>query len=102
MSQDVRSLVQTCDTCQRTNDGNFSKEAGPLHPIVVRPKVLNNMVNESFYIYSVLLYNNYMFTLIQVGIELIGPLPMTTKGNKTLGRAQDPRANSAWLSKLTE
>ena len=22
--------------------------------------------------------------------------------NKTLGRAQDPRANSAWLSKLTE
>ena len=22
--------------------------------------------------------------------------------NKTLGRARDPRANSAWLSKLTE
>ena len=22
--------------------------------------------------------------------------------NKTLGRAQDPRANGAWLSKLTE
>ena len=81
MSQDVRSLVQTCDTCQRTNDGKFSKEAAPLHPIAVRPKVWN-MVNESFYIYSVLLYNNYMFTLIQVGIDLIGPLPMTTKGNK--------------------
>ena len=30
----------------------------------------------------------------------------TVKGhcihNKTLGRAQDPRANGAWLSKLTE
>ena len=26
----------------------------------------------------------------------------TTFKNKTLGRAQDPRANGAWLSKLTE
>ena len=26
-------------------------------------------------------YNNYIFTLLQVGIDLIGPLPMTTKGN---------------------
>ena len=25
-----------------------------------------------------------------------------TSNNKTLGRAQDPRANGAWLSKLTE
>ena len=25
-----------------------------------------------------------------------------TSSNKTLGRAQDPRANGAWLSKLTE
>ena len=25
-----------------------------------------------------------------------------TNCNKTLGRAQDPRANGAWLSKLTE
>ena len=25
-----------------------------------------------------------------------------TKANKTLGRARDPRANGAWLSKLTE
>ena len=56
---------------------NFPKKLPPLHLIAVKPKVWN-MVNESFYIYSVLLYNNYMFTLIQV----IGPLPMTTKGNK--------------------
>ena len=27
---------------------------------------------------------------------------VNTKGNKTLGRARDPRANSAWLSKRTE
>ena len=25
-----------------------------------------------------------------------------TERNKTLGRARDPRANGAWLSKLTE
>ena len=29
-------------------------------------------------------------------------LEQMAKRNKTLGRAQDPRANGAWLSKLTE
>ena len=31
--------MQTCDLCQRTNDGKFCKEAAPLHPIPVQPEV---------------------------------------------------------------
>ena len=33
--------------------------------------------------------------------EMTSYLTMT-KCNKTLGRARDPRANGAWLNKLTE
>ena len=39
--------------------------------------------------------------------ESLSPMSMSlgtvsNNNNKTLGRAQDPRANGAWLSKLTE
>ena len=38
-----------------------------------------------------------VFTLVIVPIVLVGNML-----DKTLSRAQDPRANGAWLSKLTE
>ena len=34
--------------------------------------------------------------------EIVAVLHGITRRNKTLGRAQDPHANGAWLSKLTE
>ena len=38
LAEDVRKLVQTCEMCQRTNDGKFCKAVAPLHPIAVQPK----------------------------------------------------------------
>ena len=37
-----------------------------------------------------------------VFLQTIKSLTVTTVLNKTLGRVQDPHANGAWLSKLTE
>ena len=39
LAEDVRRLVQTCEMCQRTNDGKFCKAVAPLHLIAVQPKV---------------------------------------------------------------
>lgn len=55
---DVREYVNSCDKCQRTN-AKLQKQAGQLHPIKVQPQVWK-----------------------RVGIDLIGPLSTTKKGNK--------------------
>ena len=41
--RDVQDFVQHCDTCQRTNDAKFQKQAVPLHPIPVKSKVWNQI-----------------------------------------------------------
>ena len=48
--------------------------------------------------------NQVILTTIKKMGSLLGCLidSSETDTNKTLGRARDPRANSAWLSKLTE
>ncbi|KAL5509260.1 hypothetical protein EMCRGX_G004598 [Ephydatia muelleri] len=58
INEDIRIFVQRCEKCQRTN-AKFSKSNAKLHPIVPMPNVWH-----------------------QVGIDLIGPLPTTSKGNK--------------------
>ena len=50
--------VETCEQCQRNNK-KLNKAAGSLHPIPVRSKLWS-----------------------QMGIDLIGPLPETPRGNK--------------------
>ena len=35
----VTDYVRTCAVCQTTNDAKFIKQAAPLHPIPVKPKV---------------------------------------------------------------
>eukprot|EP00731_Ephydatia_muelleri_P034765 Em0075g18a len=58
INEDIRIFVQHCEKCQRTN-AKFSKSNAKLHPIVPMPNVWH-----------------------QVGIDLIGSLPTTSKGNK--------------------
>ena len=50
--------VGSCDKCQRTNR-TLQKGTGVLHPIPVRPKLWH-----------------------QVGMDLVGPLPESSNGNK--------------------
>ena len=50
--------VESCERCQRNNK-KLQKQAGILHPIVVEPKLWH-----------------------QVGMDLIGPLRETARGNK--------------------
>ena len=47
------------------------------------------IINCSFHNASIKKYKVYVFRLVHIK-------------NKTLGRARDPRANGAWLNKLTE
>ena len=54
----VNMQVESCERCQR-NKKKLQKQAGVLHPIVVEPKVWH-----------------------QVGMDLIGPLQETPRGNK--------------------
>ena len=101
MSGDVREYVATCDICQRTNDGGkFAKATAPLHPIKVEPEVWrmvcvlciaadNFSLCYSFSIYAIgctnvlLIFNGLNYSVyVQVGIDLIGPLPETRSGNK--------------------
>ena len=42
---DVQQHVQQCETCQTTNDAKFEKAAAPLHPIPVKSKVWNQVIN---------------------------------------------------------
>eukprot|EP00731_Ephydatia_muelleri_P030585 Em0022g99a len=58
LMKDVDKFVKTCDVCQSTNGAKFMKTAVPLHPIPIQPSVWH-----------------------QVGIDLIGPLPKTERGN---------------------
>ena len=48
--------------------------------------------------------NQFLFCAVHTGLkgQTIIIMQINTYNNKTLGRAQDPRANGAWLSKLTE
>ena len=62
MYEDIRTYVKTCDTCQRREK---QKNEQLLHPI---------QVYEPFY---------------QVGIDFVGPLPITTKGNRYIIVAMD-------------
>ena len=50
--------VESCDKCQRNNK-KLQKAAGGLHPIPVEPKLWH-----------------------QVGMDLIGPMPETPRGNR--------------------
>ena len=50
--------MESCEKCQRNNK-KLHKQAGALHPIVVEPKIWH-----------------------QVGMDLIGPLKETPRGNK--------------------
>ena len=50
--------INTCEKCQR-NNFKLQKASGVLHPIPVKPKVW-----------------------YQVGMDLIGPMPVTPRGNK--------------------
>lgn len=50
--------IASCGKCQRNNN-KLKKSAGSLHPIPVQPKFWH-----------------------QVGMDLIGPLPLTPRGNK--------------------
>ena len=62
MYEDIRSYVQSCDSCQRR--GKYKRNE-PLHPIPV---------HEPFY---------------QIGIDIVGPLPRTEKGNRYIVVAVD-------------
>ncbi len=50
--------VKSCEKCQRNNH-KLQKASGALHPIPVKPKIW-----------------------CQVGMDLIGPMPETPRGNK--------------------
>ena len=55
---DIIIQVGSCDKCQRNNK-KLHKAAGGLHPIPVKPQIWH-----------------------QVGMDLIGPMPQTPRGNK--------------------
>ena len=50
--------VETCEKCQKNNK-KLQKSAGGLHPILIQSKIW-----------------------CQVGMDLIGPMPETPRGNK--------------------
>ena len=61
MKRDILYIkVQTCDPCQRNNK-KLKKATGTLHPIPVKSKFWS-----------------------QVGMDLIGPLPQTSRGKKDI------------------
>ncbi|KAL5503515.1 hypothetical protein EMCRGX_G010476 [Ephydatia muelleri] len=66
MGDDIRSFVQICDTCQRSNDAKFVKTDASLHPIPIKSRVWD-----------------------QVGIDLVGPLPKTAAGNRYIVTLMD-------------
>lgn len=47
---DVQQYVQQCETCQTTNDAKFEKATAPLHPIPVKSKVWNQVINLIVYV----------------------------------------------------
>ena len=62
MYEDIRAYVQSCDACQRRGKSHRNEQ---LHPIPV---------HTPFY---------------QIGIDFVGPLPLTSNGNKYIITAID-------------
>lgn len=60
MLEDCDETVKRCDVCQRTSK-KFEKPSAQLHPIKVKDTVWH-----------------------RIGIDLVGPLPETSRGNKYL------------------
>lgn len=58
MTKFIKEYVRTCVQCQKTNP-KLHKEASVLHPIAVKAEVWH-----------------------QIGIDLVGPLKLTRKGNR--------------------
>ena len=84
MTEDIRSYVQTCQKCQRMNP-KFQKSQSSLHPVQVQPKVWSQVSEGSTCSARVLcprMNASNLFLVNQVGIDLIGPLPTTARGNK--------------------
>jgi len=89
---DVQQYVQQCETCQTTNDAKFQKAAAPLHPIPVKSKVWNQVISYLytstlkllFFVVKLLVCSQHLILklIFQVGIDLIGPLPKTERGNR--------------------
>ncbi len=77
---DVRMYIQSCDVCQRTNSGKFIKSSAPLHPIAVEPQVWKMVTIKCSHHSIVHVCDNQFFN--QVGIDIVGPLPITPRGNR--------------------
>ena len=77
MAGDIRNYVRSCDVCQRTNDVKFMKTDACLHPIPVQPKVWSQV--------HAVIFPGTLCTnenpIIQVGIDMVGPLPVTANSN---------------------
>ena len=43
---DIQEFVQHCEVCQRANDSKFQKATAPLHPIPVKSKVWDQVMNK--------------------------------------------------------
>ena len=73
MAGDIRNYVRSCDVCQCTNDVKCMKTDACLHPIPVQPKVWSQV--------CVIIFPGTVCTnenpIIQVGIDMVGPLPVT-------------------------
>lgn len=77
MWSDVKDFVRRCEVCQRTNDSKFIKSDATLHPIPVKSKVWD-MVSDNYF----MICHCCSYVILQVGIDLVGPLPRTAKGNR--------------------
>ena len=89
---DVQKYVQECATCQRTNDTKFQKSTASLHPIPVKSRVWNQVFSYFHSIYKInasVKSHTLMMTFCQVGIDLIGPLPQTARGNRYIVTLMD-------------
>ena len=61
MTKHIKEYVSTCEVCQKTNP-KLHKEVPVLHPIAVKAEVWH-----------------------QVGIDLVGPLTLTKRGDRYVG-----------------
>ena len=90
MSADIDEFVKTCDKCQRFS-AKFRKPKAELHPIRVTRATPWYMVSRRFSrlslslsrVSSVRLFTlSFSLFLSQIGIDLVGPLPVTPAGNR--------------------
>ena len=58
---DVQQYVQQCETCQTTNDAKFEKATAPLHPIPVKSKVWNQVINLIVYVLHLKFLSNCLY-----------------------------------------